>query len=286
MGKFVTVPDAATPKMYHTHCFCCVICGGVFEDNKAGKAVYVRADSGVCHVDCAPREKVNVRQWSVPLHSSSMAVSSSRYERPPPSAPATMTSFPKFGGGIACPGCHQSVSPMERGVVPGPSGTKWHSICLVCGGKDKRGRAGRRVKDEPGCGKRLDSAARTDRDGGVWCRECLLLLPVPSPTRSPLKPTHTGSIWAGQTTRSKEIDPQSTGTTTIARQFTGMGGGDSLIRQMTGGSLSPTRQLSTSPTRSRTINGGKYGRPKSVIGMRGEARGMKLVQQMTGNRGG
>lgn len=67
---------------------------------------------------------------------------------------------------------------MERGVVPGPQGTRWHASCLVCGGKQPvstfpRGRPPRNP-DEPGCGKRLDSAAKTDGDGGVWCRECLV----------------------------------------------------------------------------------------------------------------
>lgn len=69
---------------------------------------------------------------------------------------------------------------MEQGVIPGPQGTRWHVGCLVCGGKKERlkgfvfghGRNGK--KDLPGCGKRLDSAAKTDGEGGVWCRECLV----------------------------------------------------------------------------------------------------------------
>lgn len=78
---------------------------------------------------------------------------------------------------MACPGCHKSVSVMEKGVVPGPQGTKWHSTCLVCGGKDATNRKGRREDDkQPGCGKRLDSAAKADGEGGVWCRECLVSL--------------------------------------------------------------------------------------------------------------
>ena len=85
-----------------------------------------------------------------------------------------------------------------------------------------------------------------------------------------------GSFWSNQTpTRIKGVEPQMTGTTTIARQFTGMGGGDPLTRQMTGNrSVSPVKQLGMSTTR--------YARPKSVIGMRGEGRGMQLVRQMTG----
>lgn len=54
-----------------------------------------------------------------------------------------------------------------------------------------------------------------------------------------------------------------------------MGGGDSLARQMTGNrSVSPIKQFGTPTTR--------FARPKSVIGMRGEGRGMQLVRQMTG----
>lgn len=63
---------------------------------------------------------------------------------------------------------------MERGVVQGPQGTKWHAGCLICGGLEAKGR--RREPGKPGCAKKLDSAARTDNDGNVWCRECLVSL--------------------------------------------------------------------------------------------------------------
>jgi hypothetical protein len=64
---------------------------------------------------------------------------------------------------------------MERGVVPGPQGQRWHSSCLVCGGKQAKGRGGRRVNGQPGCGKQLDSSAKRDTGtGGVWCRDCLV----------------------------------------------------------------------------------------------------------------
>lgn len=62
---------------------------------------------------------------------------------------------------------------MELGVVPGPQGTRWHAICLVCGGKDAAKRR-REEGSQAGCGKRLDSAAKGDGEGGVWCRECLV----------------------------------------------------------------------------------------------------------------
>lgn len=93
--------------------------------------------------------------------------------------------------------------------------------------------------------------------------------------------------------KNEGISPQLTGTTTIARQFTGMG---ALTNQLTGGGLSPTRQLagrSSSPTKMMSLSGGFEGRripfprPKSVIGARGksvdEGRGMFLVRQFTGS---
>lgn len=80
-----------------------------------------------------------------------------------------------------------------------------------------------------------------------------------------------------------------TGTTTIARQFTGLGGPESVLAgQLTGGGLSPTRQLSSSPTKlydGPRAGAPRYPRPKSVTGMRstnGEGRGMFLVRQLTG----
>lgn len=114
----------------------------------------------------------------------------------------------------------------------------------------------------------------------------------PSPTRStPLVPSYTGSknAFGG-------VAPQFTGTTTLARQFTGLGGSSdpALMRQLTGGGLSPTRQLTSSPT--KMFDGprpgmSRYPRPKSAIGFAartksegGESRGMYLVRQLTGGR--
>jgi hypothetical protein len=85
----------------------------------------------------------------------------------------------------------------------------------------------------------------------------------------------------------------------LARQFTGLGNDGGVLRQLTGGGLSPTRQLGResptkqigleSPTKSfGTKVVGVKPRPKSVIGMRGksvdEGRGMFLVRHMTGSQ--
>ena len=123
---------------------------------------------------------------------------------------------------------------------------------------------------------------------------CQLLLsmresPQESPIRTtiPLAPSHTGarSVPFGAGTVGARITPQYTGTT-IARQFTGFGGSDSALkRQLTGGNLSPTRQLAGSPTKQPGMMGTRP-RPKSVIGMSAKSvdkgRGMYLVRQMTG----
>ena len=92
-----------------------------------------------------------------------------------------------------------------------------------------------------------------------------------------------------------DVAPQYTGTTTLARQFTGIGGGDpSLLRQLTGGGISPTRQLSSVPLKTHDgprAGAGRFPRPKSAIGYSartksegGESRGMFLVRQLTGGK--
>ncbi|KAL5535328.1 hypothetical protein ACEPAF_3422 [Sanghuangporus sanghuang] len=309
-GKFVTVPEESSkrlpPKSYHTECFRCAVCEKPFEETKNGQAIFIRTSTGCCHINCTTPERIVIRPIKTKSISVSLTSSSTKQDKPPITAPPAMSSFPRFGCAGTCPGCRISVSPMERGVVPGPQGSRWHASCLVCGGKGAQSGL-RRTPNTPGCGKRLDSAAKTDGDGGVWCRECLLLIDSvtrqESPTR-PLEPSFTGTSgmfrfpsMGGR--RNEGIAPQLTGMTTIARQFTGMG---ALTSQLTGSGLNPTRQLprdinrSPSPTKGVLLNRFNEGRraafprPKSVGGIRGksidEGRGMFLVRQLTGNGAG
>ena len=219
-GSYVSVPNEgsnAQALMYHTDCFKCVECHGVFKPGNTGQTIFVTSKSGPCHVEvsywlesgksytcvsyqCAPPTKITFRKSpslsslkSSPSHetmksaphaaalppTSPAYASSSRLESQPLVAlTSAVTSVPRFGSRTTCPGCHQSVSLMERGVVPGPQGTRWHTRCLVCGGKSGVKRTFGQVKEKkngtPGCGKRLDSAAKSGKDGGVWCRECLV----------------------------------------------------------------------------------------------------------------
>ncbi|KAI6044956.1 hypothetical protein EDC04DRAFT_2637741 [Pisolithus marmoratus] len=230
--------------------------------------------------------KSRTQEGSSPTVRGSPSISS-RYERALSSNPTLPTQHARFGSSTACPGCLKGVSLMEFGVVPGPQGSRWHASCLVCGGKKMNNI--RRDKTQPGCGKRLDSAAKRDADGGVWCRECLLLLPthMRNPTEEkPLVMSLTGRS-TGSGAFSKNVTPQFTGSTTIARQFTGMRSADAaMMRQLTGGGLSPTRQLAGSPTKQLGLATPRP-RPKSVMSIRSgksvdEGRGMFLVRQMTG----
>ncbi|KAJ6519961.1 hypothetical protein C8R45DRAFT_953397 [Mycena sanguinolenta] len=333
-GRYVTVPDDVTgePRTYHTDCFTCVACNLPFKEGATGQALFVKGPDGPSHVECAPPQKITVRTTatSTPIPSifstkatpglfprppstgpvTAVISESSKYDRPPNTAPATTTpsSFPRFGTSNQCPGCHLSVSPMERGVVPGPHGSRWHASCLVCGGKKPPSTKSWVIKEErkkgvPGCGKKLDSAAKEDGGGGVWCRECSMLLPnglrgspQGSPTRAAtLVPSYTG----------QKVTPQLTGTTTLARQFTGHSGDSGIFRQMTGGGMSPTRSASPtkglmgygggdpaifrqltggalSPTRSisptKGLTSALRPRPKSVVGI----RNTNQLRNMTG----
>src|SRR5260221_4177801 len=126
--------------------------------------------------------------------------------------------------------------------------------------------------------------------GSVWYVNTLLLKRMSISRHSQLLIGIGGSPQTSPT-RTPFILPidtqQSTGTTTIARQVTGMTSGESILSQLTGGGLSPTRSIS--PTKQLSMmKPGMRRRPKSVIGIRTtlkriyEGRGRFLMKQFTG----
>jgi hypothetical protein len=55
-GKFVTVPEepsatGTAPKVYHSDCFRCRVCDGMFAASDSGQAIFVRSEGGPCHVE-------------------------------------------------------------------------------------------------------------------------------------------------------------------------------------------------------------------------------------------
>ncbi|KAF8475430.1 hypothetical protein JB92DRAFT_2770334, partial [Gautieria morchelliformis] len=195
-------------------------------------------------------------------------------DQPLRTAPPLSRPFPRFGGSESCPGCRRAVSLMEYGVVPGPQNTRWHAVCLVCGGKGAK-------LPRPGCGKKLDSAAKTDHDGGVWCRECMVRLAVVNMLKSLALPLlkapspYPGRLF-GQVTGNNCIK--------LTDMLTGQyAGGADILRH---GSVSTMKQMarSVSPTKG-LIPVTRHPRPAGSWKHRSidEGRGMFLVKQMTGN---
>ncbi|KAG9005468.1 hypothetical protein FRB94_001553 [Tulasnella sp. JGI-2019a] len=289
--KIVNVPpppgdEGGVTQSYHADCFRCDACDGVFVDQE-GAAGFVRFDGGVRHIECTPGDRLKtIKHASLdeipPLRESidagrrksvwdSPASSSSSIPRPGFGAhrrssasiaslstsanagPATDTpvATPRFGSATACPGCRMTVSPMERGIVPGPGATKWHAACLVCGGRrnalSKRSSATWTGLDEsvaksPGCAKKLDSAAKGDLTEGVmWCRDCWDKTraaggggnSVASPLLSPsVSSSSMGGIFpsSSSSSRSNGAAPVM-GSTTMARQMTRGSGATSPLRR-------------------------------------------------------
>jgi hypothetical protein len=150
----------------------------------------------------------------------------------------------------------------------------------------------------------MTTSGRTSYEDGLTRIFCKLLVSGQESPIRPLEPSYTGGNLFGRfpssASRSSDgIAPQLTGTTTIARQYSGMGALTSqLTGQLTGNGLSPTRQLprdinrSPSPTKMMMMSTPgpvrrmAFPRPKSMISARGksmdEGRGMFLVRQFTG----
>lgn len=146
------------------------------------------------------------------------------------------SSAPRFGSAAACPGCRIRVSPMEPGIVPGPGATKWHAPCLVCGGKQlasKRASASWVTRDDvkgPGCGKKLDSAAKGDiAEGILWCRDCFDMTKSMSSPVLPSSPT-TG-IFPTSTSLSRPGSAHGMSSASLGRQITRGSGATSPLRR-------------------------------------------------------
>ena len=118
-----------------------------------------------------------------PTLASTSTYTSSRYDRPPAHRAPHVHPYlvSPFREHVRMPGLSQ-ICLADR--ARGRAGTAGVAVaCLMFGvwGKREvvkrwgigRGREERR-KGEPGCGKKLDSAAKGDGEGGVWCRECLV----------------------------------------------------------------------------------------------------------------
>jgi LIM domain len=62
-GHYVSVPEPSStgslPRKYHTDCFRCRICNGLFEEKEAGRAVFVRGVRGACHLHVSIHSKIS-----------------------------------------------------------------------------------------------------------------------------------------------------------------------------------------------------------------------------------
>ncbi|KDN36176.1 hypothetical protein RSAG8_11008, partial [Rhizoctonia solani AG-8 WAC10335] len=342
-NMFVTVPGYAktgntgeyTPaRTFHVDCFKCSVCELPFGGDawEGQQARFVQLKDVIAHPECAPPIVRTATYTPTPTKLNRVTKSQSLPAEPPlRSAPAvsrptptvntgaapvtrsrsgtTAQPAPRFGGAMYCPACSKSVSPMELGTCPGPNGSRWHSSCLVCGGKDAK--KNRKNPRDPGCGKQLDSGAKYDQEGGVWCRECIDKLPAemrPSSPIKPIVPTHTGSkswgrasgsivaqytgvsvnntggILKPQTTGGGGfIRPQATGGGGIIKPQT-TGGGGILKPQTTGGGgiLKPQTTGGGGILKPQTTGGGGFIRPQ----LTGRSAGGVTAQYTGGSIGG
>ncbi|CAE6423235.1 unnamed protein product [Rhizoctonia solani] len=331
-NMFVTVPGYAktgntgeyTPaRTFHVDCFKCSVCELPFGNDawEGQQARFVQLKDVIAHPECAPPivrtatytpspTKLNRAVKSQPQPAEPPLRSAPAVARPTPtvntspaSAPVTRPrsgttgqSAPRFGGSMYCPPCGKSVSPMELDA-----------------------KKNRKSPKDPGCGKQLDSGAKYDQEGGVWCRECIDKLPSdmrPSSPIKPIMPTHTGSKSWGRasggpvavqhtgvsvnTTGGGILKPQTTGGGGFIRpQTTGgggiikpqtTGGGGILKPQTTGGILKPQTTGGGGILKPQTTGGGGFIRPqltgRSAGGVTAQYTGGSivggLVPQLTG----
>ncbi|TIB72316.1 hypothetical protein E3Q23_03449 [Wallemia mellicola] len=195
--------------VFHSACVKCAQCNTLLANEESDKMTVMKrpSDGKLVHVGCLPGGAMPASPNKSPLRATNLAndinTSRSVYKTPPKGvskAPihATLTPSPStavkpvprttktpsptkqqksiwatrsspfsssaFGGMSSCPSCGDKLTLFE--CTPGPAGTKYHKKCLIC----------------RGCSKGLDSFAKVDFDGYVWCRGCFdTYVPKPRP---------------------------------------------------------------------------------------------------------
>uniref|UniRef100_A0A0W0G2L2 LIM zinc-binding domain-containing protein n=2 Tax=Moniliophthora roreri TaxID=221103 RepID=A0A0W0G2L2_MONRR len=288
-GQYVTVPEDEGSKVvrtYHTRCFTCSVCDKPFREGAYGQSIFVKGEKGPCHVECTPaspaRRSLSPPPIAPPLPSSSSSSNSLSSHKSSSSVSSTSSNSPSNGTSLTASlgsealllalGVARQFPQWNEVWFPAPKepdGTQ----CVLCAAEDGISRrVEKRIKTSLDVERSLIVQQELMEKVAFGAESAGEYEPSPegSPVRDGLVPTHTGN----------KVQPQLTGTTTIARQFTGLGGnGDpGLLRQLPGGGLSPTRSIS--PT--KQLSSGVRPRPKSVIGMRSsksvdEGRGMFLL---------
>ncbi|GAA5954002.1 hypothetical protein JCM21900_005377 [Sporobolomyces salmonicolor] len=181
-GHSVTIPRSG--RSFHTACFTCAKCSGVFGE-VAGQKGFVEVLGLPYHNKCAPlRASPSPSIRSSPFFAAQSSPSSStttsrttrppslpslssfppKYLPPPPLSPSktpTPTLFATrqrppagLGGLLVCAGC--GVRATEKETVNGPVGRRYHAKCLKC----------------EMCARGLDSECRVGSRGELRCESC------------------------------------------------------------------------------------------------------------------
>ncbi|GAA5867554.1 hypothetical protein JCM1840_002549 [Sporobolomyces johnsonii] len=181
-GHSVTIPRSG--RSFHTACFTCAKCSGVFGE-VAGQKGFIEVLGLPYHDKCAPppaspSPSIRSSPFFAAQSSPSSTTTTSRSTRPP-SLPSLSSFPPKYlpppplspsktptptlfatrqrppaglGGLLVCAGC--SVRATEKETVTGPVGRRYHAKCLKCGM----------------CARGLDSECRVGSRGELRCESC------------------------------------------------------------------------------------------------------------------
>lgn len=195
---------------FHQSCLTCGVCKKPIKINDEKTSVIKMSNSTMGHVECVPSKEViyskpkrhsileecvdnvdpqigvrNVYKTppkivsKTPIHATLTPSPSTNFKSSSPVKSTVSTPSPRksiwasrstpfspqtFGGMSMCPSCGDKLTMFE--YTPGPAGTKYHKKCLKC----------------RGCSKELDSGAKVDFDGYLWCRKCFdTFVPKPRP---------------------------------------------------------------------------------------------------------